>query len=123
MSLLRSDEEVDAFDEQMSIAPVKEIKIDINDKFFVTADYVGITFLLSGDLQYRFARKEDIGGFNYAKTSGTGANPMRAGYFFDIVNRNNEKLLGGYAANSTQLDSVVELLKEIQPDLVIRNRM
>ncbi|MBQ4067831.1 MAG: hypothetical protein IJC76_01135 [Lachnospiraceae bacterium] len=120
LSLLRNDEEVDAFDEQMSIAPIKEVEIDVNTNFFLTADYIGSEFLALGDLQYRFARREDVFGVNYHKT--TSNTPMRAAYFFDIVNKNNEKLFGSFAESSTKLDMVVDILKEVNDNLVVTKK-
>lgn len=113
--LLRSDEEVDEFDRQMSAAPVKEIKINSTSTMFLTPDYVGEKSIAMGDLTYRFARRSDMVSYKYVKTKSTTANPLKAAYFFEIRNAQNKLLLGGLADTGELLAEVEELLKIAQP--------
>ena len=58
-SLLRTDEEVDAFDQQMSETPIREVKINSTSTVFLTPDYVGQKGLSStSDLTYAFMRRK-----------------------------------------------------------------
>ena len=106
----------------MSSAPIMEEKIALGSTVFLTMDYVGITFLFHGDLQYRFARKGDIASLHYSKTKSTGANPFRASYFFDVKNANNEVLLHGTAETGEQLGKMEAILKTAQPNLAVVNK-
>lgn len=119
LALLKTDEDVDYFDQQMNSAPIREVKIGTAAKMFLTMDYVGVSFLYLGDLQYRFARRTDIATIEYSRTSSTGANPMKASYIFDVKDQRNERVLREVAETGTQLEQVIELLKEVQPNLVV----
>ena len=122
LSLLKTDEDVDYFDQQMSTAPIREEKIATERKVFLTMDYVGMKYFYVGDQQYRFARRKDIAGLDFCKTSSTGANPMRASYFFDVKGTGNEKLLSGVAETGKTLEKLEALLKEVNPDLVVTKK-
>ena len=114
-ALLRNDMEVDAFDQQMSQAPLKEIKINDTCKVFMTQDYVGTSSIAMGDLTYFFVRREDIAYYRSSKTKSTTANPLKAAYFYDICDMNKKKMTGGLADTREQFEELVGLLKEAQP--------
>lgn len=116
-ALLKTDEDVDYFDQQMNSAPIMEEKIALGSTVFLTLDYVGMSFLYLGDLQYRFARKGDIASLHYCKTASTGSNPLRASYFFDVKNAENEVLLHGTAETGEQLSKMEAILRIAQPNL------
>ncbi len=122
MALLKTDEDVDYFDQQMNSAPIKALKIGANTTVFLTMDYVGMSFLYLGDLQYRFARRKDIAALDYCKTSSAGANPMKASYFFDVKDAQNKKLLGEVAETGELLEQLIALLQEAQPNLVVTKK-
>ena len=48
-ALLRSDEEVDEFDAQMSQTPIKEVKISMDTTMFLTQDYFGKKYVNMGN--------------------------------------------------------------------------
>ena len=115
-------DEVEQFDRQMQSQPIMQIKTDITETMFLTMDYVGMKYFYVGDQQYRFARRKDIAGLDFCKTSSTGANPMRASYFFDVKGTGNEKLLSGVAETGKTLEKLEALLKEVNPDLVVTKK-
>lgn len=110
LELLKTDEDVDFFDQQMNTAPIMEVKIATETTVFLTMDYVGKKYMLEGNLQYRFIRRSDVVYFNHCKTSSAGANPLRASYFFDIQNADKKVVLNGLAETGTQLEQLRELL-------------
>lgn len=114
-ALFRNDAEVDAFDQQMSQAPLKEVKINSTCTVFMTQDYVGTSSVAMGDLKYFFVRREDIAYYRYKKTKSTTGNPLQAAYFYDICDLNKNKIAGGLADTKKQFDELVELLKIAQP--------
>ena len=48
-SLLRSDEEVDEVEAQMSQTPIKEVKISMDTTMFLTQDYFGKKYVNMGN--------------------------------------------------------------------------
>lgn len=122
LALLKTDEDVDCFDRQMKGMPVMEEKIAAETTVFLTTDYVGMRFLYLGNLQYRFARRNDITALDYCKTASAGANPLKASYFFDVKDAGNEKLLGGTAETGSQLEKLEALLKAANPNLVVTKK-
>ena len=122
LSLLKTDKDVDYFDQQMNASPVMEVKVYTETTVFLTIDYVGMRFLINGDLQYRFARRNDVAALDYCKTASAGANPMRASYFFDIKNVRNEIMLQGTAETGEKLGKLEEMLRVVQPNLVVTNK-
>lgn len=114
-ALLRNDTEVEAFDQQMSQAPLREVKINDTSKVFMTQDYVGTSSIAMGDLTYFFVRREDIAYYRSSKTKSTTANPLKAAYFYDICDMNKKKMTGGLADTREQFEELVGLLKEAQP--------
>lgn len=114
-ALLRNDMEVDAFDQQMSQAPLKEVKINSTSTVFMTQDYVGTSSVAMGDLKYFFVRREDIAYYRCQKTKSTTGNPLQAAYFYDICDLNKNKIAGGLADTRKQFEELVELLKVAQP--------
>lgn len=116
MGLLKSDEEVDSFDEQMRVAPLRETKMGATSRFFVTNDYIGLTFLHLGDEQYRFARISDINTVETSKTSSAGVNPLSASYFFSIKDDKNKIMIQGVAESRTMLEGMLTIINEIKPN-------
>ena len=121
MELLQSDEEVDAFDQQMSSPNLKEIKIADQSNIILTSDYIALSFYHLGDLQYRFARIKDISAIAYSKTGSMNANPINASYFFDIKDNQNKIILQGAASKKSLLDEMIDSLNKLQPDIKIEN--
>lgn len=117
MSLLKNDADVERFDQQMSAGPIKEVTISSETSVFLTEDYVGQKYMLGGDLQYRFIRRNDIASFHRAKTTSTTANPLKAAYFFDIRDCNQQVIFNGLADSGKQLEELFALLQLAQPNI------
>lgn len=115
--LLRSDEEVEAFDLQMSTTPLKEFEVSQGTILFLTQDYIGEKGIDNGNVFYKFIRNKDIAYYDYMKTKSTTANPLKAAYFYDIRKANQEVILNGIADSSTQLEQLEDLLKTAQPSI------
>lgn len=115
--LLRSDEEVEAFDQQMSMEPIKEVKISSDTAIFFTQDYLGKKYLAMGDLNYSFIHREEMAYYDYSKTASTTANPINAAFFFDIRNAENKVILNGLADSGAKLAELEELLRSAKPDI------
>lgn len=122
MKLLHTDDQVDEFDQQMSMEPVEKIKIGATSDVIITQDYIGITSLHLGDLQYRFARISEIKAIDYAKTSSVGGNPVLASYYFDIKNDQDIIMVQGLAETMKPLEQVIEALKKVQSDIIVTGR-
>ncbi len=111
-ALLRTDEEVERFDYQMSMPPIAEVNIASQIKLFLTEDYLGKQYIgATGDLAYTFIRRQEIASLNYKKTASTTGNPLKAAYFFDICDADNNVMLNGLADSGKQLEQLQEMLK------------
>lgn len=121
-ALLQTNEQIERFDAQMSRSPLMEVVISNVSKIFVTEDYVGMTYLHLGDLQYHFENRSNIAGIDYTKTASMGANPARASYFFDVKNANNQELFGSAADTGEQLEQMIALMRNINPNLIITEK-
>lgn len=109
-ALFETDAEVEMFDQQMSMAPIGEIKINSTDNIFMTQDYVGLKSIAMGDLVYMFAKRDKIASIRTSRTGSTTANPMNASFFFDVVDKENKIVLRGLADTGKQLEAVKEML-------------
>ena len=115
-AMLKTDEDVEFFDMEMSQKPLKEVWLSGVSKFFVTQNYIGVKFMYLGDEQYRFAKKTEVTGFAYCKTKGVKE------IFFDVLNYNNEKIFGESATSMNQINEIITLLKEFQPNLTVNKK-
>ena len=112
-ALLRSDAEVEAFDRQMSMAPLAELQVSRNVTMFLTEDYLGKKVDLD-NVTYAFVKRTDIA---YCKKSkaGRSAGSLQASYFFDIRNERKEVIMNGLADSASLYNKLVELLKMARP--------
>lgn len=115
-AMLKTDEDVEFFDMEMSQKPLKEVWLSGVSKFFVTQNYIGVKFMYLGDEQYRFAKKTEVTGFAYCKTKGVKE------IFFDVLNYNNEKIFGESATSMNQINEIITLLQEFQPNLTVNKK-
>ena len=115
-AMLKTDEDVEFFDMEMSQKPLKEVWLSGVSKFFVTQNYIGVKFMYLGDEQYRFAKKTEVTGFAYCKTKGVKE------IFFDVINYNNEKIFGESATSMNQINEIITLLQEFQPNLTVNKK-
>lgn len=115
-AMLKTDEDVEFFDMEMSQKPLKEVWLSGISKFFVTQNYIGVKFMYLGDEQYRFAKKTEVTGFAYCKTKGVKE------IFFDVLNYNNEKIFGESATSMNQINEIITLLQEFQPNLTVNKK-
>jgi len=115
-AILKTDEDVEFFDMEMSQKPLKEVWLSGVSKFFVTQNYIGVKFMYLGDEQYRFAKKTEVTGFAYCKTKGVKE------IFFDVLNYNNEKIFGESATSMNQINEIITLLQEFQPNLTVNKK-
>ena len=111
--MLKTDEDVEFFDAEMSQKPVNEVWLTGVSKFFVTNNFVGVRFMYLGDEQYRFAKKADVTKFAYSQTKGVKE------IFFDVLNRDDEKILGSSATSKKQIDEIIALLQTANPSLTV----
>lgn len=121
-ALLLTMEEVEQFDEQMSIAPLFEIINDMGDSVFGTEDYLGKKYKVNGDLTYRFIKMSDIHSMHYSKTKSMGANPLSASFFVDWRNATGEILMNGSIDTGKKLEQLKEALTRRLPDIQIEGR-
>ena len=119
LALFHSDFDVELFDNEMSIPPLKEITISSENTMFLTENFIGQKYMSCGDLHYKFIRKQDVASFHRKKTDSTTANPLRAAYFFDIRNSKNQVIMNGLADSGKQLDAIIELLQTAAPDITL----
>lgn len=115
-AILKTDEDVEFFDMEMSQKPLKEVWLSGVSKFFVTQNYIGVKFMYLGDEQYCFAKKTEVTGFAYCKTKGVKE------IFFDVLNYNNEKIFGESATSMNQINEIITLLQEFQPNLTVNKK-
>ena len=106
-AILKTDEDVEFFDMEMSQKPLKEVWLSGVSKFFVTQNYIGVKFMYLGDEQYRFAKKTEVTGFAYCKTKGVKE------IFFDVLNYNNEKIFGESATSMNQINEIIYLVTHL----------
>ena len=118
MALFKTDEDVKLFDTEMNRPPLKEIIFSGTEKFFVTEHYIGISFMMLGDLQFRFAEISEIGGLT-CNMSGSLTRQYRD-IFFDILNKDGQKIFGATAPNSKHLDEMATILKELVPQIAVK---
>ena len=111
--LLETDEDVEFFDAEMSQKPVNAVWLTGVSNFFVTNNFIGVKFMYLGDEQYRFAKKADVTKFAYSQTKGVKE------IFFDVLNRDDEKILGSSATSKKQIDEIIALLQTANPSLTV----
>ena len=111
--LLKTDEDVEFFDAEMSQKPVNAVWLTGVSNFFVTNNFIGVKFMYLGDEQYRFAKKADVTKFAYSQTKGVKE------IFFDVLNRDDEKILGSSATSKKQIDEIIALLQTANPSLTV----
>ena len=111
--MLKTDEDVEFFDAEMSQKPLNEVWLTGVSKFFVTNNFVGVRFMYLGDEQYRFAKKADVTKFAYSQTKGVKE------IFFDVINRDDEKIFGESATSKKQIDEIIALLQTANPSLTV----
>ena len=111
--LLKTDEDVEFFDAEMSQKPVNTVWLTGVSNFFVTNNFIGVKFMYLGDEQYRFAKKADVTKFAYSQTKGVKE------IFFDVLNRDDEKILGSSATSKKQIDEIIALLQTANPSLTV----
>ena len=116
-ALFQSDDDVDRFDQEMSCAPIKEIKINTTTTMFMTESYIGSKTTTGGTLNYSFIKKQDMASFHKKKTGSTTANPINAAFFFDIRNSQQKVIMNGLADSGKQLDAITEMLAEANPNI------
>ena len=117
MAILKNAEDVMRFDVEMSNPPLREITFTGTSKFFVTQSFVGVSFMMKGDLQYRFAKKDDIAGIDYCMSK---ALPGYVDIFFDILDAKGQKIFGSVASNASKMEEVVRTMKDFNTDLIVR---
>ena len=111
--LLKTDEDVEFFDAEMSQKTVNAVWLTGVSNFFVTNNFIGVKFMYLGDEQYRFAKKADVTKFAYSQTKGVKE------IFFDVLNRDDEKILGSSATSKKQIDEIIALLQTANPSLTV----
>lgn len=119
LALFKTDFDVDLFDQEMSIAPLREITISSENTMFLTENYIGQKYMSGGDLHYKFIRKQDAASFHRKKTGSTTGKPLSAAFFFDIRDSKQQVIMNGLADSGKQLDTIIELLKTAKPDITI----
>jgi hypothetical protein len=103
--LLRSPEEVAAFDRQMAAAPRFVVENSSNDSFFATDDYLGRRFSAMGNETFEFIRLRDIASLHYQK--------YRKDYNFDIRDAGGKVLMNGILADFGRLEGLKAVLTDI----------
>lgn len=121
-SLLDTDCDVDEFDRQMAIEPIKEVKTSHESYMFLTDDYVGKRFVLQGKKQYRFIKRRDIGDLNYYKLNIKSSNPSKQTYTYNVENAQGEVVISSIADTEEQLEDVKELLAIAQPKVQFNDK-
>ena len=114
-SLLRSDDEVDEFDNQMA-APIGRLRVGLNNQIIFTKDYLGSAFAFGGMPDYRFARYSDIRGIKYVKTkSSTKIGEIT--YLVDFLNIQGKNIFGTTIDGSAAMGEFQAALKQFAPHI------
>lgn len=106
----------------MSEKPVMEMKLGSEEFLFFTKDFFGKKYMSNGNQYYYFAKNKDISSFNFCKTASSDVNPLRASYAFDIQNQHNKVIMNGIAETGEILEQLIELVKTIQPEVVVTKK-
>lgn len=106
--LLKSSEEVQAFDQQMAQKPIFSVDNPLGSSIFATKDYLGYKFSDMGDETYQFVHLRDIASMHYQGVKGTGLSRI---YFFDLRDNDGKVLLNGTLDNRGKLEDLLDELK------------
>ena len=102
--LLRSVDEVKAFDAQMASEPVFQVGNDKNSYFAATKDYLYKRFPDLGNETYTFVRLKDIASLHFQLTRGA----TDKDFLLDFRDANGQVLLSGYVSGRDKLDQLAE---------------
>ncbi|MCR5802692.1 MAG: hypothetical protein K6G47_00390 [Clostridia bacterium] len=106
--LLKSSEEVQAFDQQMAQKPIFSVDNPLGSSIFATKDYLGYKFSDMGDESYQFIHLRDIASIHYQGIKGKGLSRI---YFFDLRDNGGKVLLNGTLDNRGKLEDLLDELK------------
>ncbi len=106
--LLKSAEEVQAFDQQMAQKPIFSVDNPLGSSIFATKDYLGYKFSDMGDETYQFVHLRDIASMHYLGVKGTG---LSRSYIFDLRDNNGKVLMNGTLDNRGKLEDLLDELK------------
>lgn len=112
--LLKTPEEVKAFDEQMAQSPVFVVKDGANYCFAATKDYLYRKYSDMGNEAYCFARLKDIASLHYVSVKGTG---LDKSYIVDLRDKDGNVLINGNISNTVNLNIFKEYLVSVIADL------
>lgn len=102
--LLRSVDEVKAFDAQMASEPVFVVGNDKNNYFAATKDYLYKRFPDLGNETYTFVRLKDIASLHFQLTRGA----TDKDYLLDFRDEGGQVLLSGYVSGRDKLDQLAQ---------------
>ena len=108
--ILRTPEEVKAFDTQMQEPPAFVIENGKNDCFFATKDFLAEKSFALGNETYQFARIEDIGSLHYKIIK---VNGVEKDCIVDIRNRNGMVLMSGHLEGKGLRDALISGLESV----------
>lgn len=109
--LLRSVDEVKAFDAQMAEEPVFVVANDANNCFAATKDYLYKKFSDLGNETYTFVRLKDIASLHFQLQLTKGA--IGKDYILDFRDADNQVLLNGYVSGRAKLDQLAESMSYV----------
>lgn len=115
--LLLRDEDVDLFDQQMSVAPEFETTIGAEDVLFMTPDFVGESFMNNGIRCYRFCYRRDVKSFHYIKGHSTSL--LITDFSYDVRNAYNEIVFNGSVTGKKKIQLIQDFFQKAYPDLEI----
>lgn len=115
--LLTRDEDVELFDQQMSMAPEFEAQVNTERFLFMTKDFVGERFMYGGIQKYRFCHRRDVKSFHYIKEHKT--NMLITDFDYDVRNAYNEVVLNGTTSGKKKLEAIQDFFAKVCPDLEI----
>ena len=102
--LLRSVDEVKAFDAQMASEPIFQVGNDKKSYFAATKDYLYKRFPDLGNETYTFVRLKDIASLHFQLTRGA----TDKDFLLDFRDANGQVLLSGYVSGRDKLDQLAE---------------
>ena len=115
--ILKTAEEVKAFDEQMAAPPIFVVEEDANHCFAATKDYLYRKFSDLGNETYDFARLKDIASIHYVSDVTAKGTVLDKPYIVDLRDKNGNVLMNGNISNTVNLNIFKEYLASVIADL------
>lgn len=119
--ILVTDEDAALFDAEIAAAPLNTIPSTGNGKICFTEHFIYTDGFYMGHRTIAVAKYTEIKSNVWAKNNNGSVNPAKAVYFIDLLNENNEKVMGLTAAGA-HMDQLETLLRQCCPGIILKQR-